>query len=240
MSGALSTQTSVALMNVRAGPFVLTLPLTTSIPYRVLYMKDIYGAVSATSTITLKTQGADIFEDGTTTKVFKNPYEITSLLAGQPGYWYTIGGTTTYQQTMSNLNASTIHISSINFADTVTGSQNLLTVTNGFLQLNGYSIVGTGWVTSTNLTSTVIGLGTTGYLSTSQLTSTVAGLGTAGYLSSINLSNLVSTGNFAGLVSTANLANLVSTANLVNLVSTANFANLVSTSYLATQFGSTV
>ena len=71
MSGILSTQTSVALMNVRAGPFVLTLPLTTSIPYRVLYMKDIYGAASATSTITLLTQGTDVFEDGTTSKVFK-------------------------------------------------------------------------------------------------------------------------------------------------------------------------
>jgi hypothetical protein len=73
-----------------------------------------------------------------------------------------------------------------------------------------------------------------------QLTSTIIGLGTAGYLSTIVLTSLVSTANLANLVSTANLANLVSTANLANLVSTANLATLVSTTYLATQLGSTV
>jgi len=70
----------------------------------------------------------------------------------------------------------------------------------------------------------------TSYL-TSQLTSTVVGLGTVGYVSSASLTNLVST---------ANLLNLVSTANLLNLVSTANLLNLVSTTYLTSQLTSTV
>jgi len=87
-------------------------------------------------------------------------------------------------------------------------------------------LIGINYATPTNLTSTVIGLGTVGYLS-SALTN-IGGFG------------LVSTANLAGLVSTANLVGLVSTANLVGLVSTANLAGLVSTSYLATQIGSTV
>jgi anti-anti-sigma regulatory factor len=101
----------------------------------------------------------------------------------------------------------------------------------------------------------------TSYL-TSQLTSTVIGLGTVGYISSASLTNLVSTANLLNLVSTsyltsqltstviglgtvgyissASLTNLVSTANLVNLVSTANLVNLVSTTYLTSQLTSTV
>ena len=105
-------------------------------------------------------------------------------------------------------------------------------------------LVGVSFLTQTNLTSTVIGLGTVGYIS-----SAITNLGGYGFVSTANLANLVSTANLAGHISTANLANLVSTVNLVNLVSTANLANListanlanlVSTSYLQTQLGSTV
>jgi hypothetical protein len=86
-------------------------------------------------------------------------------------------------------------------------------------------------IKQSNLTSTIIGLGTFGYLSTVVFGSIV---------STANLARLVSTANLANLVSTANLANLVSTANLANLVSTANLANIVSTSYLNTSLTSTV
>ena len=115
------------------------------------------------------------------------------------------------------------------------------------------NLVSTTYLTS-QLNSTVIGLGTAGYISTSHLfsttigltaqiaaggsgittanlTSTVVGLGTAGYISSVNLT---------GLVSTANLTGLVSTANLTGLVSTANLTGLISTTYLTTQLNSTV
>ena len=62
--------------------------------------------------------------------------------------------------------------------------------------------------------SIIGGLVSTSYLDT-QLTSTVIGLGTVGYLSSIT--------SIGGFVSTANLANLISTANLANLISTSFF-----------------
>jgi 3-dehydroquinate dehydratase len=109
----------------------------------------------------------------------------------------------------------------------------------------------------TQLTSTVVGLGTFGYVSTAQLlstslgltqyissfidvtelTSTVVGLGTQGYISSIGLnsyltSTVVGLGT-AGYISTLpSLINLVSTANLTGLISTANLTNLISTANL--------
>ena len=95
------------------------------------------------------------------------------------------------------------------------------------------SINGGGLLAASNLTSTVVGLGTAGYVSSAQLLNLVSTANLANLVSTANLANLVSTANLANLVSTANLANLVSTANLTNLVSTANLANLVSTANLA-------
>jgi hypothetical protein len=60
-----------------------------------------------------------------------------------------------------------------------------------------------------------------GALTTANLTSTVIGLGTAGYLSSTT-----------GFISTANLANLISTANLANLVSTSYLASQLTSSII--------
>jgi hypothetical protein len=133
-----------------------------------------------------------------------------------------------------------ISLSSINFIDTVTSVKQLVAVTNGVFKVNGASI--TGDVTTGNLTSTVIGLGTSGYLSTVVFNGVVSTANIAGFVSTANLTglvstanlaNLISTANLAGLVSTANLSGLVSTGNLIGLVSTANLANLVSTANLA-------
>ena len=33
-----------------------------------------------------------LIEDLTTSKVFTNPYEVTAVIAGQPGKWFMIGG----------------------------------------------------------------------------------------------------------------------------------------------------
>jgi hypothetical protein len=110
---------------------------------------------------------------------------------------------------------------------TITITANTITaITLSTQQLNVSSITGISFLSQTNLTSTVIGLGTAGYLS-SATNATIP-------------NGLISTANLTNLVSTANLANLISTANLVNLISTANLATLVSTTYLATQLGSTV
>jgi hypothetical protein len=116
------------------------------------------------------------------------------------------------------------------------------------------------FIDPTELTSTIIGLGTAGFVSSLGLTfavaSTAQGLGTFGYTSTSQLlstslglyqeiqnspanikqSNLTSTiiglGTF-GYISTVVFGSIISTGNIANLVSTANLANLVSTANLA-------
>ena len=88
---SMSTATAVTMLDVRAGSGAITLPLTTEIPYRVLTIKDTYGA-AALSSITINTQGNDVFENGASSITLTNTYDTTTLYAGMPGYWYTIGG----------------------------------------------------------------------------------------------------------------------------------------------------
>lgn len=143
-----------------------------------------------------------------------------------------LGTTPGYLSSLNSRSLSTgmITLSSINFIDTVTSVKQLVAVTNGVFKVNGASI--TGDVTTGNLTSTVIGLGTTGYLSSVVFTGVVSTANLSGFVSTANLAGLVSTANLSGLISTANLATLVSTANLAGLVSSANLENLVSTANL--------
>jgi hypothetical protein len=79
------------MIDARSQNGTITLPLTTDIPYRILTLKDIYGA-AALSSITLATQGADVFEDGTTSRLLNGAFETTTLYAGQSGFWYVTGG----------------------------------------------------------------------------------------------------------------------------------------------------
>ena len=193
MSALFSTFTEVGMVDARNRPGVLTLPLTTQIPYRTLTIKDIYGA-AVFSTITVQTQGPDVFEDGTTSKLLTDAYETFTVYAGQAGRWYITGGTKITAATIGTLNVSTVY------------------------GLNG--LVSTSYL-QTQLGSTVIGLGTAGYLSSiPSVGGFVSTANLANLVSTANLANLVSTANLANLVSTANLANVVSTANLANLVST--------------------
>jgi len=90
-SQTFSTFSEVGMIDARSQNGTITLPLTTDIPYRILTLKDIYGSASVSS-ITLTTQGADVFEDGTTSRVLNGSFETTTLYAGQAGFWYTIGG----------------------------------------------------------------------------------------------------------------------------------------------------
>jgi hypothetical protein len=79
------------MIDARSQNGTITLPLSTDIPYRILTLKDIYGAATVSS-ITLTTQGADVFEDGTTSRLLNGAFETTTLYAGQAGFWYVTGG----------------------------------------------------------------------------------------------------------------------------------------------------
>jgi hypothetical protein len=101
-----------------------------------------------------------------------------------------------------------LRVSSIEFRDTATATSQFLTVTSGIPKLNSSNIPFT-----TDLASTVIGLGTAGYISSATLissvqrglVSTVVGLGTAGYISSGQLGSTVAGLGAAGFVSTGQL-----------------------------------
>ena len=90
-SQTFSTFSEVGMIDARSQNGTITLPLTTDIPYRILTLKDIYGSASVSS-VTLTTQGADVFEDGTISRVLNGSFETTTLYAGQAGFWYIIGG----------------------------------------------------------------------------------------------------------------------------------------------------
>jgi hypothetical protein len=197
----MSTATSVALMDVRRAPYVLTLPKTTDIPYRVLTMKDVYGKASFLSTITVLTQSPDVFEDGTTSKVFTNPNEITQLLAGQPGYWYTIGGT--------SLNAVSYKTVSTGILNAYTISTQQLFVSS--LRGDGSQLQNLAGVS----TAAVFTSNTSNYFS-SAIISTVAGLGSAGFISSSQL-----------LSSLANFKSGTSTFSTITVAQAGDFSSVI-------------
>jgi hypothetical protein len=122
----------------------------------------------------------------------------------------------------SSLTFSTgaLRVSTVEFVDTQTQAIQLLAVKDGQLQLNGAAIAGD--VTSSNLVSTVQGLGTSQYISTSALVSTVVNLGSLGYISTPSLVSTINgslstfstalgplTGGGGGGITTANLISTV-------------------------------
>ena len=149
MSGqTFSTFTEVGMIDARLQAGAITLPTTTSIPYRILTLKDVYGATTQ-STVTIQTQAGDTFEDGTTSRALNASWASMSLYAGVPGIWYTIGGSVLTSASISSLTVSSIY-----------GLQGF--VSTPYLE--------------TQVGSTVVGLGTAGYISSSQLLSTSLGL----------------------------------------------------------------
>jgi hypothetical protein len=103
----------------------------------------------------------------------------------------------------------------------------LVTTSNLISTVKG---VGTaGYVSSTGLFSTVQGLGSSQYISSTGLASTVEGLGTAGYLSSIGtaLASTVQGLGTASYVSSAHLASTVQGLGTASYVSSAHLASTV-------------
>ena len=182
MSGqTFSTFTEVGMIDARTKAGAITLPTTTSIPYRILTLKDVYGA-TGTNSVLLSTQTGDTFEDGTTTRAINAAWGMTTLYAGKPGTWYTIGGSV-----LTTANISSLTVSSIfglqGFVSTPYLQSQLATTvaglgTAGYLSSVNIVTLPGGLVSTANLTNLV----STSYLQT-QLGSTVIGLGTAGYLS---------------------------------------------------------
>jgi hypothetical protein len=102
-----STSTEIALLDARSNSGAITLPFTSQIPGRIITFKDTFGA-AAFSSIVLYTQGGDIFEDGTTTKILQNAYENITCFAGSTSCWYITNGTTQNAFTTNQMTVSSI------------------------------------------------------------------------------------------------------------------------------------
>jgi len=109
MSFLLSTFTEIAQVDSRTRTGTIAIPLTTEIPNRVFTVKDTYG-VSENSTITLVTQGSDLFENGLNTMIVSNNFGSVTLYSGITNRWSIISGTILTAMNVSSLTASTIFI----------------------------------------------------------------------------------------------------------------------------------
>jgi len=78
---SLNSNAMVTLLNSSTLSGVVTLPLTTDIPFRTIMFKDFNGYTSGASTITLSTLGTDTFENGSSRYVLSNAYESLELYA---------------------------------------------------------------------------------------------------------------------------------------------------------------
>ncbi len=114
------------------------------------------------------------------------------------------------------------------------GSGISLNPTNGIGIVTLTATGGGGSVTTANLTSTVIGLGTAGYISSAIGVAAIPG----GLVSTANLADLVSTSYFTSQLASTIIG--LGTAGYLSSAVAAIPGDLVSTSYLATQLGSTV
>jgi len=115
-----STNTELGLINALTQSLTVFLP-SNAIQGKSMFLKDAAGT-SLFSTITIATQGSDIFEDGSIRQYLNSPYESMQL-AYNPPKWYITGGTmfntmnissvTTNILTTNNISSSYITLSSL-------------------------------------------------------------------------------------------------------------------------------
>ena len=223
-----STPAEIVVIDSRTRSGTITLPVTNSIPYRVVSFKDQYGSFS-NSTLTLSTQIGESFDDGTTTKTFHTSYGFATLYATS-SKWMVMNASQTVQQTISSLFVSSLNggtpLSGQNLVSTVTGLGSIGYISTTSLLSTTFGLQTSGFLSSQNLLSTVTGLGSAGYISTASLVSTTFGLQKSGFLSSPNLISTVTGLGSAGYISTASL---VSTTFGLQTSGFLSSLNLVST-----------
>ena len=134
---SVSTATTLMLLDSRVRPGTVTLPLTTTIPGRMLTLKDSTGA-SGVSTVTISTSGGETFEDGNTTKTLNTAYGFLNL-TGNGGKWYIAAANQPTTATVSSLTASTINGSAISFpsGNAVTFGGTITTPATAFNTIGG-------------------------------------------------------------------------------------------------------
>jgi len=102
MPALLSSFTEILAIDSRTMSGNVLLPLSTEIPQRIITIKDLHGNANISS-ITIKTQGSDIFDTGLTQSMLSNSYDSRTFYACSTGCWYLISqAVTPLSLTLSN------------------------------------------------------------------------------------------------------------------------------------------
>ena len=238
---SISSFTMVTMLDSRPAPMTITMPRTNDIPNRVITFKDVYGAAPL-STVTLVTQGGDIFENGLFSTILSNAYDTVTFHAGLPGRWHRTGGT----NIVGGMNASSTFTNSLSttavYARNFYGDGSQLTgvlTTGGTTTFSNIvaitSISNNGWLSnfggatfSNGLTvasgTTTLGTTNTG-LTNTQILSNTGAICNSGMLSNVG------TGFFNGLLTVTN--GLTVASGVLNTTTISN-TQTISTLALAT------
>ena len=152
---SISSFTMVTMLDSRPSPITISMPRTIDIPNRVITFKDIYGSAVSNS-ITLVTQGGDVFENSTFSTIMSNAFDTVTFHAGLPGRWHRTAGTIMVGGTSaSSTNTNSISTTSI-YAKTFYGDGSQLTgvlTTGGTTTFSNIvaitSISNSGWLSNT-------------------------------------------------------------------------------------------
>ena len=126
-----STNTELGLVNALNQSLTLYLP-QTPLTGKSIFIKDAAGN-SLVSTITVRPQGTDIFEDGSVFQTLNSAYESLQLVYNS-GKWYINGGTmfnTVRTSTLQALNVFTSNLSSLNTSVSTLADSSILLDTSG-------------------------------------------------------------------------------------------------------------
>ena len=145
----ISTNTELSLVNTITQNLTLFLPQAPP-NGKSLFVKDAAGN-SQNSTILLRTQGSDSFEDGSLFQTLNSAYESMQYVYNS-NVWYFNGGMMLNTYRVSTLNAQTtqvrnistgtISISSFQISHTTTSNVGTFNTVSSFLLYNGFNIGG--------------------------------------------------------------------------------------------------
>jgi len=214
----LNTNTEVVEIDSRYKSGTVTLPRCSHILKRILTFKDIYGA-AYNSTITIETQGDDLFENGSQTYQINVNFGSVTLYVGSSNTWNVLTGSALDSLVVNGLYTSTIQISSYTIApisNTLAiqhNGSNFLTVSNSgtltlsSLRASSLFLYDTGVLSNVSLqisssflfaNNTLVSGG-----SASVTPSSLTGLGTLGYVSTASLQSSLEGLGSLGYLSTA-------------------------------------
>ena len=234
---SISSYTMVTMLDSRPSPITIAMPRTTDIPNRVITFKDIYGA-ALYSTVTLVTQGGDVFENSSFSTILSNAYDTVTFHAGLTNRWHRTAGTNV--------------VGSVTNASTFTNSISTNALTAGYIstsaiygkfygdgsQITNLSITFSGTTQFNNITvSNNISNG--GTVSTNILTAgTISNYGNISNSGNISTNTLfAATGSFTGTSNTGNLG-VAGTTTLAITSNTGTFGVLGVTTLGVTNTGS--